>query len=307
MSQKLLDGFDPAERFLLAQILDDGKATGELSLGDYDGVLEDNRYLLSEQGMAEIVDTLGGSLLQFTQKGQRMLNAAAQWVNGPGQMGSAQLIILNKLSEVRSLRDDAIRQLITELEGKIDKQIIEFALLELDRLGIVKAQRAWGSSIPIRVDLPRGSIEWYNIIQSDTPPAWWEASGQVSLNVGSQNIQNIKFSGNNNSVTQSGVINNFGSSEIFSAEQARKIESLFESMSTQISEFITDFDQRAALQEIVTDCEQQIKQAETQAAAAEKANSFFERMKEQLKQDGPSEAANIIFLLIRQLLQMIVS
>lgn len=307
MSQKLLDGFDPAERFLLARISDDGKAASELSLDEYDGVLKDNRDILSERDYVVIADSIGDSTLQFTQKGRRMLEEATKWVGGPGLVGRAQLIILNKLSEVKTLREDDLQNLISEMAGEVNEQIFEVSLLELDNLGIVKTHRAWGVDIPIRVDLPRGSSEWYNIIHSENPPAWWEASSQVNLKVGSQNIQNIKFSGNNNSVTQSGVINKFGSSEIFSAEQARKIESLFESMSTQISEFITDFDQRAALQEIVTDCEQQIKQAETQAAAAEKANSFFERMKEQLKQDGPSEAANIIFSLIRQLLQMIVS
>lgn len=306
MSQKLLDGFDPAEPFLLARIFDDGKAESELSLDEYDGVLKDNRDILSGRDFVVIADTVGDSTLQFTQKGRRMLEEAVKWVGGPGLVGRTQLIILKKLSEVKTLREDDLQNLISEMAGEANEQIVTIALSQLGDLGIVEISRSMQAVLPVRVDLPSDG-GWYGIVQSGNPPAWREAAGQVSLNVGSQNIQNINFSGNNNSVTQSGVINNFGSSEIFSAEQARKIESLFESMSTQVSEFITDFNQRAALQEIVTDCEQQIKQAETQAVAAENANSFFERMKEQLKQDGPSEAANIILSLIRQLLQMIVS
>lgn len=305
MSQKLLDGFDPAERFLLARISDDGKAASELSLDEYDGVLKDNRDILSERDYVVIADSVGDSTLQFTQKGRRMLEEAAKWVGGPGLVGRAQLIILNKLSEVKTLREDDLQNLISEMAGEVNEQIFEVSLLELDNLGIVKTHRAWGVDIPIRVDLPRGSSEWYNIIHSENPPAWWEASSQVNLKVGSQNIQNIKFSGNNNSVTQSGVINNFGSSEIFSSEQAKKIESLFESMNTQISEFITDFEQRTALQEMVAECEQRIKQAESQDDAVERANSFFGRVGEYIKQESPTVAANIIILLVNQLIEVV--
>lgn len=239
--------------------------------------------------------------IHLNPQGIFFLEKAKKWANSKGKRGLIQLKILEMLKDDIRITDATIRHIAVAPFNAPTEQELLAAISGLEKLNLIKAHKAWQVALPIRITTPNSNYRWLEILEDETPPAWQDPVSSYPLqeallssissntNVYNLHAKNLVFTqGHNNQIKVS-------ESSVLSQEQLAQISNIVSALKIQISSLSIDFEQQKALEKIIDECEQGLKQSDDVEKATTVLNRFKTSFEESIIDRVTGETSSFLF------------